>query len=48
MFGYPNAELWNVVIKTYPLVSQFWKYGKAVFLEQPVYGRDYPPCKYCE
>jgi branched-chain amino acid transport system substrate-binding protein len=48
MFGYPNAELWNVVIKTYPLVSQFWKYGKAKFLEQPVYSRNYPPCKYCE
>jgi branched-chain amino acid transport system substrate-binding protein len=48
LFGYPNAELWNVVIKTYPQVGQFWKYGKAKFLEQPVYTRDYPPCKYCE
>ena len=28
MFGYPNDELWNTVIKTYPNVSQFWTYGK--------------------
>ncbi|HJU15893.1 MAG TPA: penicillin-binding protein activator [Stellaceae bacterium] len=48
MFGYPKPELWNVVIKTYPHVSQFWTYGKAEFLKQPVYSRDYPPCKYCE
>ncbi len=48
MFGYPNDELWNTVIKTYPDVSQFWKYGKTEFLKQPVYSRDYPPCKFCE
>jgi len=36
------------VIKTYPNVGQFWKYPKAEFLKQPVYSRDYPPCKYCE
>jgi len=48
MFGYDKDELWNVVIKTYPNVSQFWKYGKKEFLKQPVYSRDYPPCKYCE
>jgi branched-chain amino acid transport system substrate-binding protein len=48
MFGYPKAELWNVVIKTYPSVSQFWSYGKTEFLKQPVYSRDFPPCKYCE
>lgn len=46
--GYPKAELWNVVIKTYPHVSQFWTFGKAKFLKQPVYSRDYPPCKYCK
>ena len=28
MFGYPKAELWNTVIKTYPHVSQFWTYGR--------------------
>ncbi len=48
MFGYPKDELWNVVIKTYPHVSQFWTYGKEKFLKQPVYSRDFPPCKFCE
>ncbi|MGH6664670.1 MAG: ABC transporter substrate-binding protein [Pseudolabrys sp.] len=48
MFGYDKDELWNVVIKTYPNVSQYWTYGKAKFLAQPVYSRDFPPCKYCE
>jgi branched-chain amino acid transport system substrate-binding protein len=48
LFGYPKPELWDVVIKTYPNVSQFWTYGKDAFLKQPVYSRDYPPCKYCE
>jgi branched-chain amino acid transport system substrate-binding protein len=48
LFGYPNAELWNTVIKTYPDVGQFWKYDKAAFLKQPVYSRDFPPCKFCE
>ncbi len=48
MFGYDKDELWNTVIKTYPNVGQFWKYGKAEFLKQPVYSRDYPPCQYCD
>jgi len=48
MFGYDKAELWNTVIKIYPHVSQFWTYGKDAFLAQPVYSRDFPPCKYCE
>ncbi|MGB7258455.1 MAG: ABC transporter substrate-binding protein, partial [Pseudolabrys sp.] len=48
MFGYDKAELWNTVIKTYPAVSTFWHYDKAKFLAQPVYSRDFPPCKYCE
>jgi branched-chain amino acid transport system substrate-binding protein len=48
MFGYENAELWNTVIKTYPKVSQFWTYGKEAFLKQPVYSREFPPCKFCE
>ena len=46
--GYPNPELWNVVTKTYPHVSQFWNYNKAEYLKQPVYSRTYPPCKYCK
>ncbi len=48
MFGYDKAELWNVVVKTYPNVSQYWTYGKEKFLKQPVYSRDFPPCKFCE
>ena len=48
MFGYDKPELWNTVIKTYPNVSQFWTYGKEKFLAQPVYSRDFPPCKNCE
>jgi branched-chain amino acid transport system substrate-binding protein len=48
MFGYENDELWNTVIKTYPAVGTFWTYDKAKFLAQPVYSRDFPPCKYCE
>ena len=48
MFGYDNDELWNTVIKTYPGVGTFWQYDKAKFLAQPVYSRDFPPCKFCE
>ena len=48
MFGYDKDELWNTVIKTYPNVGQFWQYDKAAFLKQPVYSRDFPPCKFCE
>ena len=48
MFGYPKDELWNAVIKNKSNVSQFWTYGKDAFLKQPVYSRDFPPCKYCE
>jgi branched-chain amino acid transport system substrate-binding protein len=48
MFGYDKDELWNTVIKTYPNVNQFWTYGKEKFLAQPVYSRDFPPCKFCE
>jgi branched-chain amino acid transport system substrate-binding protein len=48
LFGYDKPELWNIVIKTYPNVGQFWTYGKDAFLKQPVYSRDFPPCGYCE
>ncbi len=48
MFGYPQEELWNTIIKTYPDVGQFWKYDKQAYLKTPLYSRDYPPCKYCE
>jgi branched-chain amino acid transport system substrate-binding protein len=48
MFGYEKDELWNTVIKTYPNVSQFWTYGREKFLAQPVYDKNFPPCKFCE
>jgi branched-chain amino acid transport system substrate-binding protein len=48
MFGFPNAELWNTVIKTYPNTSQFWTYKKDEYLKKPLYSRDFPACKYCE
>ncbi len=46
--GYPDEELWNTVVKTYPKVSQYWTYGKEAFLKQPVYSRDFPPCTHCD
>ncbi len=39
--------LQNTVIFTYERVSQFWKYNPEEFLRQPVYSRDFPPCRYC-
>jgi branched-chain amino acid transport system substrate-binding protein len=42
-----NGELWNTVIQTYSNVSQFYKYKPEEFLKQPVYDRNYPPCKHC-
>ena len=42
-----DGELWNTVIHTFPAVSQFWKYGPEEFLKQPVYDRNFPPCKHC-
>jgi len=47
MFGYPNDELWNVIVKTYPAVTQYGSFNKADYLKQPAYSRDYPPCRYC-
>ena len=43
-----NGKLANVVIKTYPAVSQFWTYSKKDFLASPVYARDYPPANNLE
>jgi len=42
-----GGKLQNTVIYTYPDVSQFWKYNPEEFLKQPVYSRDFPPCKHC-
>ena len=37
----------NTVIHTYPAVSQFWKYSPEELLKQPVYSREFPPCRHC-
>ncbi len=42
-----GGKLQNTVIYTYPNVSQFWKYNPDEFLKQPVYSRDFPPCRHC-
>jgi len=42
-----GGVLQNTVIHTYPSVSQFWTYDPPKFLEQPVYSREFPPCRYC-
>jgi branched-chain amino acid transport system substrate-binding protein len=42
-----DGTLQNTVIHTYPNVSQFWKYDPQKFLEQPVYSREFPPCRHC-
>jgi branched-chain amino acid transport system substrate-binding protein len=34
-----NGELQNTVIRTFPNVSQFWKYTPADYLKQPLYSR---------
>ena len=43
-----DGRLVNGVIKTYPNVSQFWKYDPKEFLKNPVYSRDWPPAKNLE
>jgi len=42
-----GGKLQNTVIHTYPRVSQFWTYNPEDFLKQPVYSRDFPPCRHC-
>jgi branched-chain amino acid transport system substrate-binding protein len=42
-----GGKLQNTVVYTYPAVSQFWKYNPEEFLKQPVYARDFPPCRHC-
>jgi branched-chain amino acid transport system substrate-binding protein len=43
-----NGKLQNTVIFTYPAVSQFWKFNPTEYLKQPIYTKDWPPCKYCQ
>lgn len=42
-----NGHLVNTVIQTFHNVSQFWTFPPAEFLQQPVYDRNYPSCRYC-
>jgi branched-chain amino acid transport system substrate-binding protein len=42
-----NGRLQNTVIHTFPGVSQFWTYRPEDYLKNPVYSRDYPPCRAC-
>jgi branched-chain amino acid transport system substrate-binding protein len=43
-----GGRLQNTVIQTFPNVSQYWKYNREEFLKQPVYDRNFPPCKFCQ
>jgi branched-chain amino acid transport system substrate-binding protein len=43
-----GERLQNTVIYTFPNVSQFWNYKPEDFLKNPVYSRDYPPCRNCQ
>ena len=38
----------NSVIYTYKGVSQFWKYDSEKYLNDPPYGKDFPPCNNCK
>jgi branched-chain amino acid transport system substrate-binding protein len=42
-----GGKLQNTVIHTFPNVSQFWTYKPEDFLKNPVYSRDFPPCRHC-
>ncbi len=46
--GVKKNSLWNMVVRTYPAVSQFYKQTPEEFLKQPVYSKTYPGCKYCQ
>jgi branched-chain amino acid transport system substrate-binding protein len=37
----PDGKLWNVPIRTYQNVPQFWTFDPDKFLKQPVYSRDF-------
>jgi branched-chain amino acid transport system substrate-binding protein len=43
-----GGRLQNTVIHTFPNVTQFWTYKPEDFLKNPVYSRDFPPCKHCQ
>jgi branched-chain amino acid transport system substrate-binding protein len=46
-FAAQSGGLVNSVIYTFHNVSQFWTFKPEEYLKQPVYDRNYPPCKFC-
>lgn len=40
-----DGKWWNVVVDTYPSVSQFWKYDAEQYLKQPNYSREFQGAK---
>ncbi len=46
-FAAQTGNLFNSVIYTFHNVSQFWTFKPEEYLKQPVYDRNYPPCKSC-
>jgi branched-chain amino acid transport system substrate-binding protein len=42
-----GGRLQNTVIHTFENVSQFWTYKPEDYLKNPVYDRNFPPCKFC-
>jgi branched-chain amino acid transport system substrate-binding protein len=42
-----GGRLQNTVIHTFPRVGQFWTYNPDEYMKQPLYMRDYPPCRHC-
>ncbi len=42
-----GGRLQNTVIHTFPSVGQFWTYSPDEYMKQPLYTRDYPPCRHC-
>lgn len=41
-----DGKRWNVVVETYPQISQFWKYDPEKYLsQQPTYSRDFQGLK---
>jgi branched-chain amino acid transport system substrate-binding protein len=42
-----GGRLQNTVIHTFPNVGQFWTYNPDEYMKQPLYTREYPPCRHC-
>ncbi|HXG02198.1 MAG TPA: ABC transporter substrate-binding protein [Candidatus Binatia bacterium] len=42
-----GGRLQNTVIHTFPSVGQFWTYNPEEYMKQPLYTREYPPCRHC-